>query len=411
MRFIKNFFHFIEAILANVYYGFPSRKLKVIGITGTDGKTTTAHLIYHILKKAAKRVSMISSVYADIGGITYDTGLHTTTPSAFAVQKYLSQSAGHNDEFFVLETTSHALDQYRVWGVGYAISVLTNVTREHLDYHKNYNEYLKTKIKLLQQSQIACVNVDDQSYKEVKRLKLIKFIKVKIFTYSLRSEANIVWDNQIKTSLLGDFNKQNILAAYAVGKSLGIDKNIILAGIETFKLPQGRLDVVYNKDFKVIIDFAHTPNALKEVLSTIRRDLISKKGRLIHIFGSAGLRDHTKRPFMGEASGQYADIVILTEEDYRVESLQLICEQIAQGLKKEGFIEVLPDQVQSSHHFTIVLKRLDGIKLAIALAQKGDVVVLTGKGHEKSLCRGKTEYPWDEYEAVKQALELKSNKI
>lgn len=397
MQNFKNLFHLLEAIIANIIYGFPSKKLRVIGVTGTDGKTTVTHLIYRILKTAGKKASLISSIEAVVAGRRYDTGFHTTTPKALAIQRYLAQAAANGDEFFVLETTSHALDQYRVWGITYEMAVLTNITREHLDYHKTYEEYCNSKLKLLQNAKIACVNADDDSYKRIKSLPRFnrgqKSLKSKIITYAIKNKADITWNDDLKNSLLGDFNKQNILAAYAVGQALKIDQSLIAEAITNFRLPHGRLDLVYDKDFKVIIDFAHTPNALKEVLSTIRRHLMSKKGRLIHIFGSAGLRDETKRPFMGEASGQYADIVILTEEDYRVESLNLICQQIAQGLKK--------------HSFTMVPERLEAIKLGIALAQKGDVVVLTGKGHEKSLCRGKKEYPWDEYQAVKQGLGVK----
>ncbi len=137
---LKNIYHLFKAVIANIYYGFPSRRLKIIGVTGTDGKTTTTHLIYHILKVAGKRVSMISSVYANIGSKVYDTGFHVTTPNPLEIQKYLNLAVKNKDEYFVLETTSHALDQNRVWGVNYKISVVTNITEEHLDYHKTYEE-------------------------------------------------------------------------------------------------------------------------------------------------------------------------------------------------------------------------------------------------------------------------------
>src|SRR3989339_1761298 len=149
MQKIKNIYHLFQAVLANIFYGFPSRKLKVIGITGTDGKTTTTHLIAHILKTAGKKASFVSSVYASIGGVESDIGFHVTTPSSFILQKLLKQSADNHDEYFVLETTSHALDQNRVWGIKYEIGVITNITHEHLDYHRTYEEYVKAKLKLL----------------------------------------------------------------------------------------------------------------------------------------------------------------------------------------------------------------------------------------------------------------------
>lgn len=161
---LKNVYHLLQAILANIWYGFPSRKLKVIGVTGTDGKTTTTHLITHILKTAGKKVSMISTIYAKVGSHEYETGLHTTTPSSFTIQKMLSLAVKDNEEFFVLETTSHALDQNRVWGIKYKIGIITNITHEHLDYHKTYDEYVKSKLKILLNSKLAVLNKDDRSY-------------------------------------------------------------------------------------------------------------------------------------------------------------------------------------------------------------------------------------------------------
>ena len=179
---LKNIYHLFQAIIANIYYGFPSRRLKVIGVTGTDGKTTTIHLIYHILKFAGYKASMISSVYAIVGNKEYDTGFHVTTPSSFFIQKMLKTSVDHEDKYFVLETTSHALDQNRVWGIRYEIGVITNITHEHLDYHKTYEKYVMTKVKLLKMARISIVNKDDESYKEVKSEKL----KVKSYNSKLK---------------------------------------------------------------------------------------------------------------------------------------------------------------------------------------------------------------------------------
>ncbi|MFA6532798.1 MAG: Mur ligase family protein [Patescibacteria group bacterium] len=359
---LKNIYHLFQAILANIFYGFPSRKLKVIGVTGTDGKTTTTHLIAHILKTAGKKVSFVSSIFASIGGQESDIGFHVTTPSSFALQRLLKQSAENHDEYFVLETTSHALDQNRVWGINYEVGIITNITHEHLDYHKNYEEYSKTKLKLLEIAKVGIKNTD------------------KI--------ANIV--NQIPNLTL--FNKSNYSSAYMVCKQLGISDQEILKSMKTFELPKGRLDLVYDKYFKVIIDFAHTPNALLQLLPAVRKLFLKKGGRLIHVFGSAGLRDFTKRPLMGEASAKYSDIIFLTEEDYRTEDLKKICEEIGLGVKNKDY--------------KIIVDRQEAINQAIKIAKTGDVVVLTGKAHEKSLCRGKTEEPWDEYEAVEKALKL-----
>ncbi len=373
MQKLKNFYHLLQAIIANILYGFPSRKLKVIGVTGTDGKTTTTHLIAHILETAGKKVSFVSSVVAE--------GFHVTTPSSFALQKLLRQSVDNRDEYFVLETTSHALDQNRVWGIKYEIGVITNITHEHLDYHKTYEEYSKIKLKLLKMSKVGIVNRDDESYKLLSQ-------KLKVKSQKYNSKVKILKELPELTK----FNQYNYAAAYIVCKQLGLSDEMILKAMKTFQLPKGRLDLVYEKDFKIIIDFAHTPNALLQLLPGIQKLYLKGNGRLIHVFGSAGLRDFTKRPMMGEASDKFSDIIILTEEDYRTEDPKKICQQIASEIKNKNY--------------EIIIDRQQAISKAIKIAKKGDVIVLTGKAHEKSLCRGKTEYLWDEYEAVKLAIKL-----
>lgn len=399
MQKLKNIYHLFQAVIANVFFGFPSRKLKVIGITGTDGKTTTTHLIAHILRTGGKKVSFVSSVFASIGGKVSDTGFHVTTPNSFALQNLLKQSSDNGDEYFILETTSHSLDQNRVWGIKYEIGVITNVTHEHLDYHKTYEKYLATKLKLLKMSKMAVVNREDESFKKIKNLK------IKIKNYNLENEI------LEKISNLTKFNKYNYSAAYAVCKELGLSDEVIIKALKTFELPKGRLDLVYDKDFKIIIDFAHTPNALLQLLPAIRKSYLKKQGRLIHVFGSAGLRDFTKRPLMGQASGKYSDLVILTEEDHRTEDPVVINQEISIGLEKEKFVNINYNQLNntSKKSYSFVINREKAIREAIKISKKNDVVVLTGKAHEKSLCRGKTEYPWDEYKEVEKALKI-SNK-
>lgn len=383
---LKNIFHLFQAVLANIIFGFPSRKLTVIGVTGTDGKTTTTHLIYHILKSAGKKVSMVSTVYAKVGGKEYDTGLHTTTPNSFLIQKLLKDAVRNADNYFVLETTSHAIDQNRVFGIKFDYAVETNITHEHLDYHKTYQQYLKTKTGLLLNARYPFINADDVSFRGISRLLEEKHKQYVSYGFSKNAMSNVDM-----TPYTSGFNRHNYLAAYTVVKAIGISDRLIRSSLKTFTLPPGRLEVVYQKEFTVIIDFAHTPYAFESALPEIRKQFLHKGGRLIHVFGAAGLRDSSKRTLMGEASNRYADIIILTEEDYRTEDPKKIAQALAKGITKRPY--------------SIILDRQEAIDKAIALARKSDVIVITGKSHEKSLCRGKTEYPWNEHEAVKKALQ------
>ncbi len=400
-----NVYHLFKAVGANLVYGFPSRKLKLIGVTGTDGKTTTAFLIYQVLKKLTEKASMISSIYAKIGEKEYATGLHVTTPDAIFVQKFLKIAKKAKDEYFVLETTSHALDQNRIWGNRFEVGVITNITHEHLDYHKTYENYIKAKVKLLFYSKNRLINVDDSSSRILKNI--LQPRKKKFYTYGLKNKAdfNLNIGRELKLNLSA-FNNYNYLAAFAVCRLLGFPAEKILTALEKAKLPEGRIETIFDNDFQVIIDFAHTPNSIFRVLEYIKTKVLKGEGKLIHVFGSAGLRDQMKRPMMGEASGRFSDLVILTEEDYRTEDPLKICEEIAVGLRNKQFSYMEPKALDSddTKAFTIIINREQAIKKAVRIARKGDVVVLTGKSHEQSLARGKKEYPWDEKKAALRAL-------
>lgn len=410
---VKNIYHLFRALTANTYYRFPARKLKIIGVTGTDGKTTTTSLIYHILKQSGKRVSMISSVYAKIAATEHDIGFHVTSPDPFSTQKYLNMSHQAGDEFFVLETTSHALDQNRVWGIRFEVGVITNITHEHLDYHKTYENYLKTKARLLKYSKNMLINRDDKSYDLLHQyaMKNTSDKSHHLYTYGLRDQA---YFNQNMEELMGvqlaDFNKYNFLAAYGTCKILGLTDEQIIAALKTFVFPPGRIDVILKTPFTVIIDFAHTPNALEEILKYVKKAYIKPDARLIHVFSSAALRDESKRPLMGESSARYADLTILSEEDYRREDPRKINREIAAGLEKNNFKKVDASLFGTeSRTYTEIVDRAEAIRKAISVAKAGDVVIFTGKGHEKSLCRGKIEYPWDEKKTVLEALLKRSD--
>lgn len=403
IRQLKNLYHLAVAILANIVYGYPSKQIKVIGVTGTDGKTTTTSLIYHILKTAGKKVSMVSTVYAKVGEKEYDTGFHVSTPHSFTVQRFLKESVANGDEYFIMESTSHAFDQNRVYGVEYAIGVITNITHEHLDYHKTYEAYVHAKAKLLHQSKIRIINHDDQSYEP-----LIKELSPdeKVITYGLK-QGDVTIDIAQKTGLkLPEFNKYNYLAAFVVCSKAGIDETTILEAMKTFMLPPGRMELMQEEPFTYIIDFAHTPQSVKVALEAVRDEYLRDAGRLIHIFGCAAKRDEAKRPLMGFESGDKADLTIITEEDYRDEDPNKIAREIAVGLQKAGMKEVQAEVFgNGKKEYTILNNRREALEKAISIARKNDVIISTGKGHEKSLAHGSSEDPWDEQETVKELLQ------
>ncbi len=387
LRSLKGLYHLLASVFANIWFGFPSRKLTVIGVTGTDGKTTTTSLIYHILKATGVKASMITSVHAVIAGKSYDTGFHVTTPSSWQVQRYLRAAVDHGDTHMALEVTSHGLSQYRVWGVRFAVGVITNVTHEHLDWHGTFEQYMRTKLSLLTRSAIAVINRDEA---ELYNAALPLLTRKKYITYGIRRDAVVTPKTYLfTTELPGEFNRYNILAALAAtAEALGLPKAVTLGSMRTFHGVPGRMEVVA-KNPLVIIDFAHTAHAIDVALRTAAA--MNKKGRLIHVFGSAGLRDKLKRPAMGTMSAKHADVIILTEEDYRTESLTDIMDAIASG-------------IPSGKEVYRYENRAEAISFALGFAKPTDTVIVTGKAHEKSLCRGRKEYPWSEHEAVRTAL-------
>lgn len=386
----KNCYHLISAFLAAVYFRFPSRKIYVIGVTGTDGKTTTTNMIFHILEKNAKKASMISSVNAQIGNKKYETGFHVTTPNSWQVQKYLRRALNSGSEYFVLESTSHGLDQNRLAFISFNLGVLTNVSHEHLDYHKTWENYAKSKLKLLKKAKNVILNKDDKSYLFIKDK-----IGTKTVTYSLKTKADFNLKNtNLPLSINGDFNKSNALASLAAAEAVGIGKTNALSGLKSFKGVVGRLEEVrQGQNFRIIIDFAHTPNSIKNVLSYLK-SLKSDNSALIVVFGSAGQRDKTKRPKMGYEASQYADLIVLTSEDPRNENAGEICMEIAKGIKNKKI----------EKDYFIIENRQKAIEFAFKKAKKGDIAAILGKGHEKSMTIGKKEYQWSDFKAAQKAV-------
>lgn len=400
----KNNYHLLQAILALLLYRFPHRGMTIIGVTGTDGKTTTSALIYHALIAAGEKAALVSSVGAVINGKASNLGFHVTTPGRFTVQSYMQKARKEGVKYVVLETTSHALDQHRIYGVPFTIGVLTNVTREHLDYHKTYKRYIHAKAKLLKHSKFAIINKDDQSYLQLKKYELRK-MQDKVVTYGMKKDSDINPHNfPFKTKLIGKFNQYNCLAAIAALRELRFSDEVIRKGIASFTPPNGRQEIVYKKDFTVINDFAHTPNSFQNILPEIKK--ITSK-RLIHVFGCAAKRDTYKRPEMGKISSENADIIILTSEDPRNEPIEQINKQILSGIKRSTFevvgtisnenIKYHVSSIKNNKKYIFQIPdRKEAIAFAVSLAEKGDVILLTGKGHEKSINYGRGEVPWDE---------------
>lgn len=379
---VNTLYHLPAAILANVFYGFPTRGLKVIGITGTDGKTTTTNMVYQILKAAGKKASMVSTINAVIAGKSYDTGFHVTSPDPFEVQKFAREAFDRGDEYLVLEVTSHALDQYRFWGIKFDVGVVTNVTHEHLDYHKTFENYKATKLRLLKDVRYAIIHNDLKT-------------NGKQITFGLKNGDFNQKEIKLKLQIPGDYNIENGLAALGVAFALGIDRKVAVAALEKFEGISGRMEEVKNsKGIKIFVDFAHTPNGLKQALKTLKKEI---NGRLIAVFGSAGKRDVGKRSLMGQIAGKLADIVIVTAEDPRGE-LDLINQQIVSGAQSQG--------KNMQRNLFVIEDREKAIAFAInEISRKGDTVGIFGKGHEASMnLDGKSEIPWSDKEAVKSVL-------
>lgn len=412
--------------LAAAFYDWPGRKLTVIGVTGTDGKTTTCNLIYHILVKSGLKAGVITTVNAVIGDEVLDTGFHVTTPDAHDVQRYLAKMVDAGLSHVVLETTSHGWSQHRVDACEFDIGVVTNITHEHFDEHGSYENYRAAKARLFSSLEktttkpqgnprLAILNKDDRSFDF-----LDKIVKVNKVTYALDNDADVqAADIQyspegmkfkvrfrdlsvdINVSLVGEYNVLNCLAAFcATALGLGIESIIVADGIASLPGIPGRMEVIdMGQEFTAIVDFAHTPNALKVTLETAQEMITNRRNpeeKVIAVFGSAGLRDKEKRRMMAEISADLADLTVLTAEDPRTESLDGILDEMAAGAKSRGGRE--------GETFWRIADRGEAIRFALRLARPGDIVLACGKGHEQSMCFGAVEHSWDDRIAMRAAL-------
>ena len=403
--------------LAAAYHEFPSRKLVVIGVTGTDGKTTTCHLLHSILQRAdGVRPGYISTLSADFGDETMPTGLHVTTPGAPRIQAYLAKMVESRLTHCILEMTSHGLAQGRLCGVDIDVAVMTNVQHEHLDYHGSWEAYRAAKASMFRMladswrkpglPKTSIINADDRTADyfaaiPARRVSLYGIenaadYRASDIQHETATTSFRTCGQTIQLRLPGDFNISNALAAIAAARALGVEWDAIGQGIGAVELVSGRMErIAAGQDFIAMVDFAHTPNALKSALIACRT-MLADGGRIIAVFGSAGLRDVQKRRLMAETSAELADLSILTAEDPRTESLDDILAMMAQGCRAHGGIE--------GETFWRIPDRGLAIYQACRLARAGDLVIVCGKGHEQSMCFGATEFPWDDREALRSAL-------
>jgi len=420
-RAIEPYGHLLEAIMWNVVEGFPARGLKVIGITGTDGKTTTCTMVYTMLNDAGIKTGLMTTIGWGTPDDWRDNKVHMTTMQTRPMLKRIKALRARGIDWLVLETTSHALAQNRVWGIPYSVVAMTNITHEHLDYHGTFERYLQAKVKLFRLAagnarglRIGIVNADDPNgasfaaaapsiirYSVKQSQSDLKAVNVK--SNATGNDYDVTYDGQkmhIRTNLPGSFNVYNSLAAVGVGLAVGLKPVQIEHGIATLQTVKGRMNSIdEGQDFGAIVDFAHTPQSFDKLLSSAKT---MTRGKLIVLFGSAGRRDETKRGKQGAAAGKWADLVVVTEEDDRDVDGQKIMDQIAAGAEAAG-------KVRDKDLF-LVHDRTEAIAFAVAKAAPNDMVLFLGKGHEATIEGPDGERPWDESAVVRAAIRKRLGK-
>jgi UDP-N-acetylmuramoyl-L-alanyl-D-glutamate--2,6-diaminopimelate ligase len=433
---VEPFGHLAEAVLFNIKNGFSARGLKVIGVTGTNGKTTTSFMIHRMLVENGYKAGLMTTVAYGVGEDIKPQVEHMTSVDVPTLMKRLKYMKNNGAEWLVLETTSHALAQHRVWGIPYSVAVMTNLTHEHLDYHGSFENYREAKVKMFKMAaknrkglRIGIVNADDESADYFKKAVpnsttygikngdlLAKDIHAtstgNSFTVESASDKNLKLN--ITTNLPGSFNVYNALAAVGVGLALKMQPQQIEKGIAALKSVEGRMTSIdEGQTFSVVVDYAHTPDSYEKLFKDLRPVV---KGKLIVMFGSAGRRDEAKRAIQGELAGKYADEVVVTEEDDRDMDGLEIMDQIAGGAEKAG--------KERDKNLFLVHDRTEAINFALKrAASKDDVVLLLGKGHEKDILRNGpkaaqmrhlqqddhnpdrvVEHHWDEIQTAREAL-------
>ena len=393
-------YHYAQAVAASVKYGFPARKLHVIGVTGTNGKTTTCFMIWKMLNHAGLKTGLMTTVAYGVDKLKPELN-HMTTVDAFTLEKRIRRIANEGAEYLVLEVTSHALAEFRTLGIPIEIAIFTNLTHDHLDYHKTITNYRNAKAKLFKKAKFSILNADDSA------TKYYQTIAKQYTTYGIKHGENRATDIKmsvsgvkysfsdinIETKIPGEFNIYNSLAAALVGQKLGLSTKQIADGIKSLENVEGRMNIIdEGQPFTVIVDYAHAPDALEKVFNSVR----DHKGRIISVHGGAGQRDPSTRSIRGEILARHSDIVIITEDDSRDEDPEKIAAAFIKGAEKQG--KTLGKNLFKE------LDRKSAIKLALKKAKPGDLVLILGKGHEKTILRADGPHPFEDIKATRQLL-------
>ncbi len=399
--------------LVRTRYGDPAKSLKVIAITGTNGKTTTLNYVNEILKEAGYKTAMFSTAVIEIAGDRKINELNATVALTAQMQRFFRSAKKAKVDYTLLEVTSHALDQHKLDGVPILAAVMTNLTQDHLDYHKTMENYAAAKGKLFAMNpKYIVLNHDDEWFDFYNQFQPtdqkitygrhenadIQVTRTKLFRRG--SEAELLLDHHLKlelaTALPGEFNIDNMVAAATTAYILGIDLNDIMEGIANLEGVPGRFErVPINTDYDVVVDYAHTPDGLEKFLTAAKA---ITKNRIILVFGATGDRDKEKRPIMGEIAAHLADRIVLTDEESYNENPDAIREQVMQGIESAG----------GSGKTTELADRYEAIKKGMEIAKKGDTVLITGMGHEKFRIVNGERLPWNDADTVKEIIAEKA---
>ena len=398
--------HWVQAMKASTEYDFPAKKLRVIAVTGTNGKTTTCFMIWKMLNEAGRKAGLLTTVgWSEDGEHMHKQFEHMTTERVEVLNKRMRAVADAGSEFLILETTSHAMMQFRTLGVPVEIAVFTNLTHEHLDYHKTFENYRKAKLKLFKKAKYGVINADDENARYFENI----YASDDMTTYGIRqgelratevklSAVGVEYscgDINIKTQIPGKFNVYNSLAAVAVGKKVGLTKQQIERGIYALTEVEGRMTRIREgQDYEVIVDYAHQPDALEKVFESVGKATAGRK--IIALHGGAGQRDPSTREPRGEILGKNSDVVIITEDDSRDEDPKEIAGMFVVGAEKAG-------KVMDKDLF-VELDRRKAIEKAIRMARRGDLVLILGKGHEKTILRADGPHDFEDIKVAKEVI-------